>query len=255
MKTKKLLLSIGLILLVQAWGILCASADTGSRDARLLAIGQEKLSHVRVGDKVDLKVENAAATLSGEVASIGLKERATREISKVPGIVSVINNLQVADAAGGDDKLLNRVGHEIRLDPWYTIFDNIEASAEGGTVRLTGQVTEPWRKTDIGRIVAAVPGVKGLENDLEVLPLSPFDNQLRSRIAAAIYRDPLLNRYANQALPPIHIIVKNGNVTLTGVVHDPVEKAAAFRAARFAATYLDLNNQLVVETAQAKKNR
>ena len=255
MKTKKVALSVMLILLVQAWGVVCASADTGSRDAQMLAIGQDKLSHAKVGDKVNLKVENAAATLSGTVDSIGLKERATREISKVPGIVTVINDLQVADAAGGDDKLLGRIAHEIRLYPWYTIFDNIEASAEGGKVKLMGQVMQPWRKTDIGRIVAAVPGVKSLENQLEVLPLSPFDNQLRYRIAAAIYRDPLLVRYSIQALPPIHIIVKNGNVTLTGVVHDQVEKAIAFRAARFAATYLDLDNQLVVETAQAKKNR
>jgi hyperosmotically inducible protein len=252
MKAKQAVLSVVLILLVQVWGMVCASADTGSRDAQLLAIGQEKLSHAKIGDKVNLKVENAAATLSGTVDSIGLKERATREISKVPGIVTVINSLQIADAAGGDDKLLSRIAHEIRLYPWYTIFDNIEASAEGGKVKLTGQVMEPWRKTDLDRIVAAVPGVKSLENNLEVLPLSPYDNQLRYRIAAAIYRDPLLYRYAIQALPPIHIIVKNGNVSLTGVVHSPVEKAAAFRAARFAATYFDLNNQLVVETAQAK---
>lgn len=252
MNTKQMLLTTVLSLMVQAWGTANASADTGARDAQLRAVAQEKLAHAKLADKVDLKVDNAAATLSGTVDSIGLKERASREISKVPGIHSVINNLQIADSVGGDDKLLGRIVHEIRLYPYYTIFDNIEASADGGRVKITGQVLQPWRKTDIEWIVSMVQGVKEIENNLEVLPLSPFDSALRQRIAMAIYGNPLFSRYAIQALPPIHIIVKNGNVTLVGFVHDEVEKATAFRAARFAATYFDLSNQLVVETAQAK---
>ncbi len=255
MKIQGVVLTLAMGLLLSNWGSASSLPDTGSRDAQLQALGQEKLVNAKIGAKVDLKVENAAATLSGTVDSVMLKERASREVLKVQGIVTVINNLQVANAAGGDEGLLGRVVHEIRLYPWYTIFDDIEASADGGRVKLTGQVVQPWRKSDIGRIVAGIPGVKEVENDLEVLPLSPFDNELRARITAAIYRDPVLSRYAIQALPPIHIIVKNGNVTLIGFVHNEVEKAAAFRAARFAATYFDLNNQLVVETAQAKKNK
>jgi hyperosmotically inducible protein len=253
MKMKRTLFTLSLGLALQGWGVASALADTGSRDAQLQALAQEKLAHAKLADKVDLRVENSAATLTGTVDSIGTKERVTREISKVPGLVTVINNLQVADAAGGDDKLGGRIVHEIRLYPYYTIFDNIEASVDNGRVKLMGQVLQPWRKTDIERIVAVIPGVKEVQNDLEVLPLSPFDNELRWRIARAIYRDPMLLRYAIQALPPIHIIVKNGNVTLIGYVHSDVEKATAFRAARFAATYFDLNNQLVVETAQAQK--
>lgn len=252
MKTKHLILTTALSVMAQAWGTANALADTGSRDAQLRALAQEKLGHAKLVDKVDLKVDNAAATLSGTVDSIGLKERASREISKVPGIHSVTNNLQVADSVGGDDKLLRRIVHEIRLYPYYTIFDNIEASADGGRVMITGQVLQPWRKTDIERIVSMVQGVKEIENDLEVLPLSPFDSALRQRIARAIYGNPMFSRYAIQALPPIHIIVKNGNVTLVGYVLNEVEKATAYRAARFAATYFGLNNQLVVETAQAK---
>jgi hyperosmotically inducible protein len=238
--------------LVQGWSTAYTLADTESRDAQLRALAQEKLTHAKLVGKVDLKVENAAATLSGTVDSIGLKERASREISKVPGIFTVINNLQVSDSVGGDDTLLGRIVHEIRLYPYYTIFDNIEVSADRGQVKITGQVLQPWRRTEIERIVAMVQGVKEIENNLEVLPLSPFDSTLRHRIAMAIYGNPLFSRYAIQALPPIHIIVKNGNVTLVGYVHDQVEKAVAFSAARFAATYFDLNNRLVVETAQAK---
>ncbi len=255
MKTKRVVLALAFCGLFPALGSAWVPPDTVSRDAQLQAQAQEKLSHAKVGDKVDLKVENSAATLSGTVDSVAAKERATKEIMKVPGIVTVVNNLQVANAPGGDDKLAERIAHEIRMYPYYTIFNNIEASCDGGRVKLTGQVVQPFEKTDVGRIVAAIPGVKEVENNLEILPLSPFDNELRLRIASAIYRDPILSKYGIQALPPIHIIVKNGNVTLVGYVHDDVEKSAAFRDARFAATYFDLNNQLVVETALAKAKR
>ncbi len=254
MKANRTVLAFAFCALFPVWSS-AAPPDTASRDSQLLTQAQQKLAHAKVGDKVELKVDNSAATLSGTVDSIAAKERASKEVLKVPGIVTVINNLQVAETAGGDDKLLGRVAHEIRLYPYYSIFDNVEASSDGGRVKITGQVVQPWQKNDIGRIVAAVPGVKQVENDLEVLPFSPFDDQLRLRIASSIYRDPVLSRYSIQALPPIHIIVKNGNVTLVGYVHDDVEKSAAFRDARFAATYFNLDNQLVVETAQAKATR
>lgn len=253
MSNNRALLTLALGVVLAGLGAADASADTGLRDAQLRALAQEKLAHARLADKVGLQVENSAATLSGTVDSIGQKERASREIAKVPGIVSVINNLKVSDAAGGDDKLSGRIVHEIRMYPYYTIFDNIEVAVDGGRARLTGEVLQPWRKSDVQNMVAMIPGVKEVDNQIEVLPLSPFDNELRWRIARAIYGDPVLSRYGIQALPPIHIIVKNGNVTLTGYVNSEVEKQLAFRAARFAATYFDLNNQLVVETAQAKK--
>ena len=100
-----------------------------------------------------------------------------------------------------------------------------------------------------------VPGVREVENDVEVLPLSPFDDEVRMRIARAIFRDPSLFRYMMQANPSIHIVVKNGNVVLTGVVANELDRMLAEREARFAATYLGLSNKLVVETAMVRKNR
>ncbi len=255
MKTRRVVLALAFSTLFVAWGSALASPDAASRDARLQTQAQQKLAHAKIGNNVELKVEDGAATLSGTVNSVAVKERASKEVLKVPGIVTVVNNLQVSEPAGGDDKILARVRHEILMYPYYSIFDYIQASSDGGKVKLTGDVVWPWQKSDVGRIVAAISGVKELANDIEVLPLSPFDNELRWRIANAIYRDPILNRYAIQALPPIHIIVKNGNVTLMGYVNDDVEKSAAFRDARFAATYFDLNNQLVVETAQARPKK
>jgi hypothetical protein len=87
MKTNRRVLALAFSLLFPVWGGASSPPDTGSRDGQLLAQGQEKLAHAKVGDKVDLKVENAAATLSGTVDSIAVKERASKEILKVPGIV------------------------------------------------------------------------------------------------------------------------------------------------------------------------
>ena len=147
-----------------------------------------------------------------------------------------------------DDKILLEAGRQIRRYAFYSIFDNVLLEARDGRVVVSGEVMHPWRSKDIERIVLRISGVRSVDNRLEVLPLSPFDDEIRYRVARAIYRDPALQRYGIQANPPIHVVVRNGNVTLTGVVHTLLEKAVAERAARFAATYFGLENKLVVET-------
>jgi hyperosmotically inducible periplasmic protein len=109
----------------------------------------------------------------------------------------------------------------------FTVFDDISASVENGIVTLTGHVTMPYKKEDIARRVAKVAGVNVVENKIQVLPVSIFDDQLRFRIARAIYGNPAFWHYANMAQPPIHIVVKNGHVTLAGVVNSNVERALA----------------------------
>ena len=109
----------------------------------------------------------------------------------------------------------------------FTVFDDIAASVENGTVTLTGQVTMPYKKDDIARRVSRIPGVNVVQNKIQVLPVSIFDDELRFRIARAIYGNPAFWHYANMAQPPIHIVVKNGHVTLSGVVNSNVERALA----------------------------
>ncbi len=124
-----------------------------------------------------------------------------------------------APAPQSDEALAGRVRHEIAVYPYYGIFDDVSYRVVNGNVELTGAVTEPWKKSDLGKSVQRIPGVASVTNAVEVLPLSRFDNQLRWQIARAIYSDPALSRYAVQAIPPIHIIVENGRVTLDGVVN------------------------------------
>jgi hyperosmotically inducible periplasmic protein len=109
----------------------------------------------------------------------------------------------------------------------FTVFDDIGAAVDQGVVTLTGKVTMPYKRDDIEKRVARVAGVRQVRNQIAVLPVSLFDEELRYRVANAIYGSPHFWQYASMANPPIHIIVENGRVTLTGVVHDNVERILA----------------------------
>jgi hyperosmotically inducible protein len=122
-----------------------------------------------------------------------------------------------------------------------------------GDVELTGQVSQPFKKADMGRLAQSVPGVRSVTNQLEVLPTSFFDDRLRLQIARAIYRDPVLSRYAIQAVPPIHVIVDNGHVTLEGVVNNNMEKnVAGIRAGQAGLSLGQVTNNLRVENPGKK---
>src|SRR6267143_4673221 len=117
----------------------------------------------------------------------------------------------------GYDRLVKEVRHELVMLPYYNVFDNLAFKVDGSTVTLLGQVTRPTLKSDAERVVKSIEGVERVVNNIEVLPLSPNDDRLRLAVYRAIYGDTTLNRYGLQAVPPIHIIVKNGQVSLEGV--------------------------------------
>jgi hyperosmotically inducible protein len=112
-----------------------------------------------------------------------------------------------------------------------TVFDDVLVGVDGGVVTLAGKVTMPYKAKDIGRLVTRVAGVQQVRNEIQVLPLSRFDDSLRTRIAQAIYGHPAFAQYAAMSRPPIHIMVENGHVTLTGVVNNNVERSLAYSLA------------------------
>jgi hyperosmotically inducible protein len=116
-------------------------------------------------------------------------------------------------------------------------------------VTLVGQVRKPTLKSDAERAVKNVEGVDTVDNQLEVLPLSPNDDRIRLRVYRAIYRTSSLERYAIQAVPPIHIIVKHGNVTLEGVVASQMDKNLANIKARGVPGTFKVTNNLRVESS------
>ena len=149
------------------------------------------------------------------------------------------------------DRSWNRVEREVRHElvtlPFYGVFDNLAFKVNGGTVTLIGQVSRPTLKTDAERAVERIEGVERVINRIEVLPLSPYDNRIRLATYRAIYGNTALNRYALQAVPPIHIIVKNGNVTLEGVVANEGDKNIADIQARSVPGVFSVTNNLRVE--------
>jgi hyperosmotically inducible protein len=111
--------------------------------------------------------------------------------------------------------------------PYLDVFDNLSFNVDEGTVTLTGQVTRPTLKGDAEKAVKRIEGVEKVDNQIEVLPLSPHDDRLRLSLYRAIYGFPSMNRYALPVIKPIRIIVKNGNVTLEGIVDNQADKSVA----------------------------
>ena len=146
-------------------------------------------------------------------------------------------------------RLAKKVRHELVMLPWYSVFDNLQFSLEGDhTVILSGQTIRPTIKSGAENVVRRVEGVEKVINNIEVLPLSPFDNRIRRAAYRAIFSQPSLDRYAIQAIPPIHIIVKNGHVTLIGVVANPMDKTLAGMAANSVPNVFSVQNDLQVES-------
>jgi hyperosmotically inducible protein len=144
------------------------------------------------------------------------------------------------------EKLYKEVRHQLVMLPWYSVFDNLAYKVEGDKVTLYGEVTRPTLKSDAEAAVKSIEGVASVVNNIEVLPVSPMDDQLRRAVYRAIYGDPGLSRYSIQAVPSIHIIVKNGNVTLEGAVDNETDKNLANLRASAVPNVFSVKNNLVV---------
>ena len=123
--------------------------------------------------------------------------------------------------------LTKEIRHQLVLLPYYSVFDNLAYRLEGDKVILDGQVVRPTLKSDAEAAVKSIEGVSTVVNNIEVLPLSPMDDQIRRAVYRAIYGDTALFRYGTSAVPSIHIIVKNGSVTLEGVTDNEADKNLA----------------------------
>ena len=124
-------------------------------------------------------------------------------------------------------RLERQVRHELVMLPYYSVFDNLSYRIDGGKVTLMGEVSRPTLKKDAGRVVERIEEVTEVVNRIDVLPVSSNDDRIRTAVFRSIYYHPIFTRYAMQAVPPIHIIVKNGDVKLVGVVATENEKNVA----------------------------
>ncbi|MGH9781525.1 MAG: BON domain-containing protein [Candidatus Acidiferrales bacterium] len=143
--------------------------------------------------------------------------------------------------------LNQEVRHQLLLLPWYTVFDSLQYTVNGYTVTLKGQVVNPSLKSDAEAAVKHIEGVEKVDNQIEVLPNGPMDNQIRFAEYRKIYSQPSLQRYGVGNLQSIHIIVKNGHVTLEGFVSSETDKNVAGIQANGVPNVFSVTNNLRVE--------
>jgi hyperosmotically inducible periplasmic protein len=172
---------------------------------------------------------------------------ATRTVVAIAVIVLTVGAYSVNAAPTRDqvnDQLLSKqVRHSLVMLPWYGVFDNLEYTVNGSEVVLSGQVVQPILKHDAAKSVEHVEGVTRVVNNITVLPLSGFDDQIRRAEYRAIFSQSGLARYSRGAVPSVHIIVSNGHVTLTGMVSTQMDyNIARIRALSVPGVFSVTNN-------------
>jgi len=154
------------------------------------------------------------------------------------------------------DRIYKEVRHELVMLPYYGVFDNLAYKVDpDGTVTLLGQVARPTLKSDAENAVKRIEGVEKVVNNLEVLPTSGNDDQIRRATYRAIYGNSVLSQYQLRAVPPIHIIVKNGHVTLEGAVARQMDKQIAGMQANGVHGAFSVTNNLVVDEPEKKEDK
>ena len=160
-------------------------------------------------------------------------------------------NVSPSKSSNGQMSMLisDEVRHQLLLLSNYGIFDWIECEINADrSATLRGQVTRPTLKSDAENALRRIEGIPRVENQIEVLPISPSDDQIRIAVYRSIFRyEGTLFRYATQSIPPIHIIVNNGRVTLKGVVASESDSQQAFMAANSVSGVFEVKNELRVD--------
>jgi hyperosmotically inducible periplasmic protein len=170
------------------------------------------------------------------------------KLAVVIAVLVLTAPLAVAGTSAGQRGTTEKIRKELLKLPYYGVFDNLAYEVQGDTVVLYGQVVRPTTRKDAERRVAKIEGIDRVINKIEVLPLSGFDDSIRRRAYRAVFRTGGLYRYAMGANPSIHIIVKNGRVSLEGVVSNRMDSQLAYMAANRVPGVFSVTNNLVVES-------
>lgn len=172
-----------------------------------------------------------------------------RKLMAFFGLAVLAGSVAAAGAAPRlQQRTMAKVHKELVTLPYYGVFDNLEYKVDGETVTLFGQVRNPTTRRDAERRVARIEGVDRVINRIEVLPLSSLDDSIRARTYRAVFRSGGLYRYAMGANPSLHIVVKNGHVTLEGVVSRQMDSQLAYMAARGVSGVFSVTNNLRVSS-------
>ncbi len=240
----KAVLPAALLGLALAAGPARAEARPPQGDAELQAVVEQALVDRDIPG-VTVVVSGGNVTLTGMVPNAWSRTEAESTALKSRDVKSVANGLTVARGES-DDATGREVARQVRRYVLYSVFDDVSVGVQDGKVTLTGEVTAGFKAHDLARIASKVRGVQGVRNEIRTLPGSLFDDQLRGAIASRLYGDPMFESYALQVPPPVHIVVENGHVTLTGAVGSEVERAKAALVAREVFGVMSVDNELKV---------
>ena len=181
-----------------------------------------------------------------------MKSFKSKIIAIIAMLVVAASAAMAAPATSVQQQISQKIHKELVTLPYYGVFDNLAYKVEGDTVTLYGQVLNPTTRSDAARSVAQIAGVTHVINNIQVLPLSPLDDQTRWQTYRAVFGSGDLSRYAMGANPSIHIIVNNGNVTLEGVVANRLDSQLAYTAASRVPYVFSVTNHLRVESDTAR---
>ncbi|HYH00028.1 MAG TPA: BON domain-containing protein [Terriglobales bacterium] len=197
--------------------------------------------------------ENTAQQQSTQTPASG--SAAQQKASDQQETTALPSSRQKLGGTAPEARISREVLHELLMLPYYSVFDNLAYRVNGDTVTLIGQVVRPTLKSDAEEVVKRIEGVENVVNNIEVLPPSPGDDRIRAAVYRSIYGFDGLSRYSWGAVPSIHIIVRGGRVTLTGVVDNQTDKNLAGMRANLVGGVFAVTNNLQVLQAESKKRK
>jgi hyperosmotically inducible protein len=244
-------LALAVILAGVSLPVMAQASDQQKQSARDQQVQKLVSAELREKEKfrgVSASVEDGIVTLAGTVELFIDKENAEKRVRKVRNVDGVRNHIQIAGKQLSDAELRETLANKLRYDRvgYGIVFNNLTVGVENGAVTIGGQVRDYPDRSSAIAIVETTPGVKDVTDEIDVAPVSNFDDELRVRLARAIYGHSGLQRYALDPQAPIRIIVENGNVELAGVVLSQADRQIAYFQASSAPGVFSVKNRLVV---------
>ena len=246
---KKSIFSVSVVALLVLLSM-TALAATGRYDQQIQQAVSHKIHDAKQLQNVSSSVEDGIVTLSGTVGLYQDKLDAAKKVKKLANVSGVRNDIAVAGETVPDRQLQQKLAKQLAYDRvgyFDNTFNYLALSVQDGVVTLDGDTMNDVAKDSALAIVARMPGVRDVVNDVTVLPVSMFDDSIRMRTARAIYRDSVLGKYATDPVHPIRIVVDNGHVTLYGTVENAMDKTIAGMRANSVPGAFSVENKLVVD--------
>lgn len=257
MRKMAVCLPVMLLVLTLAWSAQASdkSSSGGKNDQKIQSDMQKWLKdHGSKFNGVQVSVEDSTVNLSGEVPLLIDKLDADKHAHNISHVQGVRNEIRVKGGVS-DQQLQSELANKLRYDRigYGIVFNSLTLGVQNGVVTVGGSVWDYPSRDSALAIVETTPGVQDVVDNIQVQPTSNFDDQLRIRLARAIYGQPEMTKYAMNPVAPIRIVVNNGHVTLSGVVDSQMDKQIAETQAKSVPGVFSVDDQLVVAGQQKQK--